>query len=286
MHTIAFATYAQTPGLTPDDSLAAAELQRLGIKVEPVPWDVDREWSGFDAVIVRSCWNYYLKPQEFATWIRTLGARGVPIWNPADLLLWNMDKAYLCELAGMGVSTVPTYLAGSGESLADILGEHGWSEGVVKPRISATAHSTWRVDRESARAHQPAFEAMCARGGALVQPFVPEIQTHGEWSLVFLAGEYSHAVLKRPGSSDFRVQTGGIVPGARPRPEWIVEAERIVSLVPHSWLYARVDVCEIPDGLLLMELEMLEPSLFLDQHPDAPARLAGAITRLRSDVPV
>lgn len=279
---IAFVTHAGLPGLAADDQLAVAELSRRGAEVEPAVWDDPGvRWAGFDAVVLRSCWDYHRRLPEFLAWLERMEKEGVPLWNPAAVVRANVDKEYLAGLAAAGIPVVPTLRVekGSAADLAAILEERGWDEVVVKPAVSASAFQTWRTSRAQAAAEQRSFEELLSGSGALIQPFLPEIQTGGEWSFIFLGGEFSHAVLKRPQEGDFRVQEhlGGSSRAAAPGETLIAQARAVTEKIPEPWLYARVDGVETEAGFLLMELELTEPSLFLGSDPEAPGRFAAAI---------
>jgi glutathione synthase/RimK-type ligase-like ATP-grasp enzyme len=279
---IAFVTHTGLPSLADDDRLAVEELIRRGAEVEPAVWDDPGvQWSGFDSVILRSSWDYHLKLSSFLGWLDRLEGEGVPLWNPAAVVRANVDKGYLVDLAATGIPVIPTVRVeqGSAADLGATLDERGWTDAVVKPAVSGGAFRTWRTPRSQAAAEQSTFEDLLAISPALVQPFLPEIQTRGEWSIIFLGGEYSHAVLKRPRKGDFRVQEhlGGRSEPESPAPELIAQARAAVETIPGPWLYARVDGVETDAGLLLMELELTEPSLFLGTDREAPARFAEAI---------
>jgi glutathione synthase/RimK-type ligase-like ATP-grasp enzyme len=195
----------------------------------------------------------------------------------------NSHKSYLADLGRRGVAVVPTtYLPrGSRASLAAILGERGWTDVVVKPAVSASAYRTSRVRREVTPADEAGFADVLAQGDVLVQPYLPEIAVAGEWSFVFLGGAFSHAVRKLPRPGDYRVQDehGGRAFTETPSPALLAQAERIAAAIPRPWLYARVDAVETRGALVLMELELIEPALFLAQDPAAPGRFAEAIRR-------
>jgi glutathione synthase/RimK-type ligase-like ATP-grasp enzyme len=279
---IAFVTHAGLPGLSADDRLAVEELSRRGAVVEPAVWDdTEVRWSTYDRVVIRSCWDYHLRPDAFLGWLDRLEGEGIPLWNPASVVRGNVDKGYLADLAAAGLPVVPTVRLERGEraALAALLDERGWAEAVIKPSVSASAFRTLRIGRGEAESAQEKLDELLGSSGALVQPFLAEIQTGGEWSLVFLGGEYSHAVLKKPGTGDFRVQTelGGSADPAIPAPVLVEQARRVVEKIPGPWLYARVDGVEIGETFTLMELELIEPSLFLVADEQAPARFAAAI---------
>jgi glutathione synthase/RimK-type ligase-like ATP-grasp enzyme len=278
---IAFATWRGLPELSADDRLAAAAVAARGVEVVPLVWDDPVvNWMDFDAVVVRSTWDYHHRPAEFLAWITRLEQAGVRVWNPPSLLRWNLDKRYLGDLAQQGVLVVPTVTVakGAGTALADVLVEARWDTAVVKPAVSASAHETWRTSRSSAAADAGRFAALVASGDVLVQPYLDAVEV-GEWSLCFIGRRYSHAVLKRPRRGDFRVQSelGGEVLLVAPGREAILRAEAIVALLPEPWLYARVDACQVNGALVLMELELIEPTLFFHADPGAAPRFADAL---------
>jgi glutathione synthase/RimK-type ligase-like ATP-grasp enzyme len=281
---IAFVTYSGLPGLSDDDRLAVEELRRRGAEVEPAVWDDPGvRWSRYDRVVIRSCWDYHKRLEEFLGWLERMEREEIPLWNPARVVRGNVDKAYLVELAAAGLPVVPTAHRerGAPADLAGLLDERGWSEVVVKPSVSASAFRTRRIGRGEAPAAQADLDELLASSGVLIQPFMTEIQSGGEWSLIFLGGDFSHAVLKRPRAGDFRVQQelGGSAVSAAPSASLIGQARAIVRATPDPWLYARVDGVEAGGTFTLMELELTEPSLFLESDPGAPARFAEAILR-------
>ncbi|HEX8600573.1 MAG TPA: hypothetical protein VF952_18920 [Chloroflexia bacterium] len=284
MHRVALVTYRDLPQLCDDDRLLLDYLNQHGVQALAVVWDAsDVAWESFDCVVLRSCWDYHLRPQEFAEWVRKLAAAQVHVLNPAKTVLWNMDKAYLQALSRKGVKVVPTVWLRKGEpaDLRSILELHAWDEAVIKPSISATAFNTWRTTLADATRHDADLQQMLAGADLLVQPFIKEVAEKGEWSLVFLGGEYSHAVLKRPREGDFRVQEqyGGSARSETPPGEVVAQAGEVLARSGKPWSYARVDGVEVDEELVLMELELIEPYLFLGEHPQAAQRFGEAIVR-------
>jgi len=287
--TIALVTYPRLPALAPDEHPLIASLATLGIRAIPTVWDDPSvEWTRFDAAVIRSCWDYHLRPAQFFDWVAMVERAGVAIWNPPAVLRWNSRKTYLRDLAAAGVHTVPTVWLGGGPradlpSLETILAEAGWDDAVVKPVVSASAHETWRLSRaeahDGAGADDRRLHALIAREGVMVQPFIPQIATNGEWSLQFFGGVFSHAVIKRAAPGEFRVQRefGGTHERVTPPATVLDDARAALRAAPADTLYARVDGVVIDGGLIVTELELLEPSLFLDADPTAPGRFAAAI---------
>jgi len=282
MKKIALVTYQKLPNLTDDDRLLLNHFQRHDITPQAVIWDArDVVWERFDAVILRSCWDYHLRHEEFANWIDALEKIGAPLWNLPRVVKWNMDKAYLKTLSSQGIAIASSVWVekGAPANLKKILEAQGWKKAVVKPTISATAYLTWTTTPENAESNQAKLNELLNRSGALIQKFVDEIQVEGEWSFIFFGGKYSHAVLKRPKNGDFRVQEehGGFSEAKKPDQALIKQAQKILESVAEPLLYARVDAVEVNGKLTLMELELIEPVLFLSHHPLAPQRFAEAI---------
>lgn len=279
---MAFATYQRLPHLIDDDRRVVAQLAHHRIAADAAVWDdATVDWAGYDAVVIRSCWDYHLRHAEFAAWLNRLAALTVPVWNPVSLVRWNMDKHYLLELQSRGVNVVPTMALQQGAliDLSALLESQSWDQAVVKPTVSATAYGTWRTSAATARQDQARFAELLGRSGILVQPFAEEVSAQGEWSLIFFHTGYSHAVLKRPQAGDFRVQEewGGATRATTPPPTLIQQAEAILATIPEPWLFARVDGVDRAGTLMLMELELIEPSLYMEEAEDAPARFAEAI---------
>ena len=279
---VAFVTCRQLPDIHDDDGLAADVLRDRGIPVVSAVWDEPTaDWRRYRCVVIRSTWDYHHHQDRYAAWLRRCADDGVRLWNPPATVLANMNKRYLSDLEQRGVDVVPTeYLdVGHGQSLRGLLERRGWDRAVVKPAVSASAYRTWRTTTATADRDQAAFEEDSARHEVLVQPHVDEIATRGEWSLVFFAGQYSHATIKRPAAGDFRVQEelGGHSAPAEPPDHVIESARHILSLSPSPLLYARVDGIERGQRFMLMELEINEPYLFLGSSPGAAARFANAI---------
>lgn len=272
------------PEISESDRLAQQALERRGAVVEARPWNVPHaDWGGFDAVVLRSNWDYHFDPEGFLAWLDRLERAGARIWNPPDLVRWNVSKRYLLALQAAGVPTVATVILEdeTHAGLEALMAEHGWSVAVMKPEISASAHDTRLVTDATMADAVAALASGTIRRPVLLQPFVEEIRTRGEWSLVFIDGALTHAVLKRPASGDFRVQPrlGGTAE-ALPAPDPVASAARAaLAALPVGPLYARIDGVETAAGFLIMEVEVNEPGLFFPYAPAAAERFAEAILR-------
>jgi glutathione synthase/RimK-type ligase-like ATP-grasp enzyme len=276
---VGFVTCARWPALSESDALAARALQARGVAVVAVPWNAPGpDPASLDALVLRSNWDYHFAPDAFTAWLDGLERAGRRVWNPPALVRWDLSKQYLCELAAAGLPVVDTVVLDTPDALPRVLAERGWSSAVVKPLISASAHHTVRVDAVAVRGVMAALRGGDLRMPAIVQPFVAEIAA-GEWSVVFVEGEPSHAVLKRPAPGDFRVQAhlGGTVEARVPPGPVAAAAARVLAALPGPSLYARIDGVERPGGFTVMEVEVNEPGLFFTHAPAAAGRFADAI---------
>lgn len=284
------------PPLTPDDQLLVNELRRRGHQVSAVVWgaEASRLADQFDRLIIRSPWDYMdsdERRQSFLRWLGQLGATGVVVENEVAVMLWLMDKRYLFDFAAVGVPIVPTQLVPVGESfdLETFVARH--TAAVIKPAVSAAGAGLELLpDQETACAFQSEFANRCQRGAQLVQPFLPEIQTNGEWSLAYFGGDYSHGVHKLPASGQIMVhaERGGSLRFADPPSIVRQLGDRTVAAVPHAFahhegracrmpLYLRIDVIETASGGLLSECEGVEPELFFRARPGSEVRFAESI---------
>jgi glutathione synthase/RimK-type ligase-like ATP-grasp enzyme len=246
----------------------AEALKAAGCSVDAVAWTELEDVAGYDLVLPLVAWGYHLDYQRWLALLDRAEARQWPMINPPALLRWNSDKAYLAELAEGGVSTVPTLAV---EACCDADLEEArrrfqaeWL--VIKPPVSASASGTHRIGPNDDLPAESRGHPM------IVQPLIEEISRTGEFSLMLFDGEYSHAVVKRPKSGDFRVQPhlGGVTLPSKAPPGAVALAKQALVAAPARATYARVDIVPDDEGALrIMELELIEPALFLDHAPDA-----------------
>jgi glutathione synthase/RimK-type ligase-like ATP-grasp enzyme len=256
----------------------AAPLREAGLDVEARDWANASDLGRFDLVLPLLVWGYPFAPEQWAEAVDRWDGQGVRLRNPTSVLRWNSDKAYLAGLAKRGAPVVPTRFA---ERLTpDLLEEAARAFGtdrlVAKPRISSTAWRTIRWSPGGSLDGGPEEAAM-------VQPFLPEIERSGEVSMIFFGGAFSHAIAKRPQPGDFRVQPefDGIIASHRPADDEHEAAARILAAVEEPLLYARVDLVRGLDGApQLIELELIEPDLYLGYEEDAGRRFAAAALEL------
>lgn len=278
---IALATAAHLPDLSEDDNILYKRLLARGHNAEPVVWDGDADWSGYDVVVTRSIWDYHRNYPRFLKWLEELDASGACIYNPTALMRWNSDKHYMLDLANQGVRVTPTRVVHRGEqrTLADVIAETGWQRVVVKPAIASTGWETWQADAPVTADQEAEFARLKEVMNLLVQEFVEGV-AQGERSFVFIGGEYSHTVLKKAAGDEFRVHVewGGTVERIDPPHAQIEWAESVVAAVAQPWMYGRVDAVPGTEGLVVMELEMLEPELFFAYNAEAADRFIAQIT--------
>lgn len=283
MRCCAFLTAEDPSTYVIDDALAYEPLRALGWRVESVPWSQrDAAWGAYDAVVIRSTYDYANAPDVFLGVLDDIERAGTPLFNALDLVRWNIRKTYLRDLAERGVSVVPTVSRerlNPGE-LSNLPDEVDAPVAVIKPLVGASADGAYRFDRQAAREVAVEIEAYYADRAFMAQPFVHAITAEGEFSLFYFNGVYSHAILKTPKSEDFRVQEehGGLI-----RPVWPDAALRavgddVVLSINEPPLYARADFVRANGGVgfWLMELELIEPSLYLRMDDAAASRFAHA----------
>ncbi|WP_374513126.1 RimK family alpha-L-glutamate ligase [Brevundimonas sp.] len=279
--------------LTPDpaDSSFAGQwpgvLERLsealataGLEARPTPWtehvDDAAGLGGFPLVLPLIAWGYH---RDHGRWLQactTWQAAGVRMLNPPSVLAWNSDKSYLARLAEKGVA-IPETIWVEAATQADVdaaFDRLGTDTIIVKPRVSGGAWKTLRLSRGDRLSDAP-------EGPAMIQPYLPSIETGGETSLLFFGGVLSHVVNKRPVAGEFRIQTqfgGRYVALPKPPAGALALAERTLAAIDEDLLYARIDMAQGPDGgWLLMEAELIEPDFYLGAAPEGGARFAAAV---------
>jgi glutathione synthase/RimK-type ligase-like ATP-grasp enzyme len=280
---IALATCETLPELFTDDQMLMEALRHRGAEAFPLVWSSEeaRE-SAPDLCVIRNTWDYYLRPERFITWAEGMASRS-ELQNPFPLLRWNHHKGYLLELAAKQLPVVPTILArkGRGMDVAALASAAAWPEVVVKPAISAGAYRTGRYRSEDpgAQAH---LQELVLEADALIQPYLPSVEAYGERSFLFIDGELTHAV-KRTQALTEGVGIERTMDRVTPTEEERRIAHAVMAALPMAPLYGRVDLAPDAEGRpLLMEVEVMEPRLFLQECPEALEKLADAILRKRS----
>jgi hypothetical protein len=282
-----FATCEHQPLITADDQPLADALKAHGVDVTPIPWTELDPYADFGShpILLRSTWDYHRVPTMFRSWLQALEDSGRATWNPPSVARGNVDKVYLKDLEAAGIAIPNTRWLDriDGASIDQIMEQESWMRAVLKPRIAATAYGTFLIERGTSLSDDELSPARSS--GAMLQELIPEVVERGEVSLVYFGGVFSHAVVKRAKAGDFRVQKdfGGHVEVAAPAPALLSFANAVMTHVPSTCLYARVDVVDSSRGPLLMELELIEPELYFLVVPESADRFARLIIeRLQS----
>lgn len=246
-------------------------------EVEWLAWDDPQvDWASWDVLVLRSTWNYLHHADVFSAWISHVG-RTTRIYNGAEIVRWNLHKKYLVELAEKGLPVIPTQLVAAQENadLEEIMDRHGWDRAVIKPAVSAGSFGTKVVQRDDLEEGQRFLRTMILRRDMMVQPYVKSVEGYGERSLIWIDGKFTHAIRKSPRFSGDREDISGPFPMAE---DELAVALKILQAVEGDLLYGRVDLArDEKNAPMLMELELIEPSLFLQKYTPALDRLARGI---------
>lgn len=264
------------------DELLIPYFEDMGCSVETISWHKKNvNWDQYNYVIVRSTWDYQQHPDTFLNTLRAIDESSASLLNPLALIKWNIEKQYLKDLAIAGLPIVDTKW---GECLVeqdihDAFARFNTEEVVIKPTLSANADDTFRVSSSNLTVVMPSLLTTFAARRYMIQPFLPSVVEEGEFSLFYFGGEYSHAILKVPQQGDFRVQEehgGQLLPVDASKEQQHI-AERALGAMPTSALYARVDLVHQHNEWAIMELELIEPSLYFNLDPASPARFVQAL---------
>jgi glutathione synthase/RimK-type ligase-like ATP-grasp enzyme len=288
MKKCAFLTLDERGDYVIDDEHLVNPLAELGWQVSTVSWrQTEIPWTEFDAVIIRSTWDYWDDVPAFLDVLEQID-RETQLANSLEIARWNLEKTYLADLERKGIGIVPTIWPGEVrlDSFQSFSEQLACDALVIKPVIGANGDKAFRVSPTDAAKRREMISACFNDRQALVQRFMPKILTEGEFSLFFFEGVFSHAILKTPANSEFRCQEehGGDIQPVVPEPLLLKRAQQALDVLPETLLYARVDfVRDDKNDFLVMELELIEPSMYLRTNPDAPMRFARAIDgRFRS----
>lgn len=271
------ATCRPLPEADVDERLLLDALGAAGIEARMTPWREDVDSKDTTPMLIRSTWDYIHHVPDFLRWAEAASSRA-PLWNPLDIIRGNVHKRYLLELQRRGLPVTPTILAHRGDprTLAAIVAESRWVDVVIKPAVGAGSFETYRLRSDDSRSDE-LFSKLCAERDVLIQPYLSSVEGHGERALVWIDGEFTHAVRKSPRFADGAESVSEALPISSAE---VALGHAVLHDVANQLLYARVDVAPGFDGLpVLMELELIEPSLFLMQNPRALQRLVQGIRR-------
>lgn len=280
-----FSIGAYDTNTTDENLILSTILKRLGISHQIVAWsDSTVDWSSFSCLLIKSTWDYFDYYEQFKVWIGTIRKLGIPVLNSLDTLEWNSSKRYLLEIESKGFPAISGHILEKGTvvSTSNIFEKITSEIMVVKPLVSGGAKNTLKIAKKEWENYTTQVQALVDEEAYLVQPFVKEVQEVGEYSLIFFNGEFSHAVLKTPAKQDFRVQHyfGGTIKSVEPSLKMLDSCQKLMDNFGKDTLYARVDGVDCEGEFFLMELEMIEPYLFLDISSEALANYQRAIVGL------
>ncbi|WP_448565834.1 ATP-grasp domain-containing protein [Thalassotalea ganghwensis] len=271
------------------DQLIEAPLAGLGWQVSTVSWrNRNVSWSEFEAVIIRTPWDYQEDPQAFLAVLQEIEQSTAHLENALDIVRWNIDKRYLRELAQLGVKIVPTswqlarkHVALTTDELSQFFADVNQSQIIIKPTVSANADNTFWLTKDNANTQIDNLNEAFSHRDFMVQPFVDSVVKEGEYSLFYFNGHYSHAILKTPKQGDFRVQEehGGQLSLVTPEQSLLTAANKTLSAIKQLFqtpLYARVDFVRFDNDFALMEAELIEPSLYFNMDKQSASRFAHA----------
>ncbi len=288
----AFLTMENTDGWAIDSDLSFEPLQALGWLIDVIPWrSVNVDWEKYQAVYICTPWDYPDDPDSFIALLESIDASSAILVNDIALVHWNLPKTYLRDLETRGAAIVPSLWHDEfdREALPGFFSTHCCDRIIIKPVVSTNAHNTFLLDRAVPAETIEELERTFAARPFVVQPFIENVQGEGEYSLFFFSNEFSHAILKTPKDEDFRVQEeyGARLTSTEPESELLETAAKLLKLIEPTPVYARADFLRGADGrFLLMELELIEPSLYLRMDSEAPRRFARAfdahVARLRA----
>ncbi len=273
-----------TSGFFVYDTLTYEPLAELGWEVEAVPWNRPNvNWSAYQAVVIRSTWDYQNDPAGFIEVLEQIDLSGCKLFNPLEICRWNMEKGYLKDLQRKQVPVVPTLWPASlnEQVLSEAFRHFAVEQAVVKPTIGANADDTFVLTKDNPSEWAVPFSIFQNRP-LMLQPFLESIQTVGEFSLFYFGGQYSHTILKMPKSGDFRVQEehGGVIRATEPSADLLQVGQQAIDQLGEKLLFARIDLVQWQNQFHLIEAELIEPSLYFGYAPDSAAMFARTLNQM------
>jgi glutathione synthase/RimK-type ligase-like ATP-grasp enzyme len=276
-HRIALCTWSDPSYVDPEPPQIAEALCALDFDAEVVVWHAEVDWASFDLVVIRSTWDYFDRLDEFLAWADRVDSVSRLINSPRTIR-WNSHKGYLAELGAAGIPVLPSLALAKGAAHpVERMAATGWGDVVIKPAVDGGARQALKTTSGSPEATDHVVRLVGA-GDTIVQPYAPSVEL-GETSLFFFGGAFSHAVRKVPKAGDYRVQAlhGGSEEVHEPTAAELDVAGRAMALAPDELVYARVDLIDVDGQPTLMELELIEPDLFLRMAAGSVGRFAAAV---------
>ena len=268
-----------------DDEILTAALNAVGLKVIRKNWaDPDFDWASAEFAFFRTTWNYFNHFDKFQNWLNITSGQ-TKFVNTINTIRWNMDKHYLADLKNNNIHVVETYFIEKNDprTLTEISGQFKTEFLILKPAVSGAARQTYKLSSDTILQHEEIYKSLIANESMLLQPFQQNIIEQGEVAMMVIGGKFTHAVLKKAKQGDFRVQDdfGGTLHAYQPSLEEIEFAESAVRACDPQPVYGRVDIIrDNQDKLAIMELELIEPELWLRRNPSAADLLASEILKL------
>ncbi|MFT6991723.1 MAG: glutathione synthase/RimK-type ligase-like ATP-grasp enzyme [Paraglaciecola sp.] len=285
MKRCAFLSMDSLEGFFSYDQMLFEPLKAVGWLVEEVSWrKPDVDWNDYDAVVIRTTWDYQDDAKGFMACLQRIEASSAQLLNSLKIVEWNISKNYLQDLQNQGINIVPTLWFDS-FSLTEL--QAGFShfdtpQIVLKPLVSAGADHTYRLTPENLNEQADELKAVFAQRKFMLQPFLTGIVDEGEYSLFYFAGHYSHSILKQPQSGDFRVQEehGGQLKSIQPSEDMLTAARHSLAALPEDVLYARIDLVRHKNEFAVIEIELIEPSLYFNMDAGSPQRFVDAFIEM------
>ncbi|GAA0856357.1 hypothetical protein [Aliiglaciecola litoralis] len=281
MHKLAILTTDDLEEFFVYDHLAYEPLEKMGWSVEEVSWrDQSVDWNWYDVVVIRSTWDYQAEPEAFLRVLEQIEASSAALENSLALVQWNISKDYLKQLESKGVPIVPTIWCDTYDynQIVTAFEELNCDEIVLKPWVSANADHTYRLALSDVKDQAEGITSVFSKRQYMIQPFLPSVIQEGEYSLFYFGGKYSHCIIKIPKQQDFRVQEehGGQIRSVSADPELLRASEIALAALPEKPLYARIDLIKYQAEYVVMEIELIEPSLYFNMDPESAQRFANA----------
>ena len=261
------------------DNLIVNPLEEMGWICDQVPWDTNKliDWDQYDSVIIRSTWNYQENFLKFINVLKEINSSSADLQNPIDIVEWNLNKQYLKDLEDKNIKIVPSQWFKNfipKEIIQSFLNFNS-KKIIIKPCISANADFTYILEEKTALSKLKTLKKDFIDKEFIIQPFIQDIKSEGEYSLIYFGNTLSHVLLKTPKIGDFRVQEehGGTLKSIiNPEKSLIHFGNKVINNLPRICLYSRVDIVRSKNKFLLMEVELIEPSLYFNMDPKSPKK--------------
>lgn len=271
-----------------EDNLLLHGFETQGFQALPMVWNQPNiDWNQFDIALIRSTWDYLDEKERFLHVLSQIEASSCRLFNPLAAVRWNIDKRYLFDLEKWGVKIIPTFLASSAgtDTLYKMFVERQWKTVILKPSIGLGGSHSHRVPLHELDNTLKVLSVSQPHQEYLIQPFIEEIVSEGEWSFVFFNRQLSHVLLKKPAPNDYRVQGiyGGTVQAVEPLSQDLLQAEAVMARLPFDILYARLDFVRVGGLLSVIEVELIEPIFSFNLVPESIVNLVNA-TRVKFEM--